>query len=123
MSTTAFSPEIEHQARQQLDALFARSTVDMSFRSRLLSEPNAAYAEQTGNEIPSGVQFKFIEKKDGKMTIVLPPFGSSRPDLSDAELEMVSGGTEPCTLTACAIGVVFVTGVVVGLWAVEKIVN
>jgi len=117
-TTMSFSPEIEQQARVQLDELLRRSATDMPFRARLLSEPNAAYTEQTGNAIPAGVRFAFIEKK-GKTTIVLPPFGVTSPDLSDAELETVNGGSEP--ISACAVGVIFLTGVALGIWGVEKL--
>jgi hypothetical protein len=116
-STMTLSPDVEKQARQQITDLLSRSSTDMAFRARLLSEPNAAYTEETGNGIPAGVSFAFVEKQDGKTMIVLPPFGAEG-DLSDAELEAVSGGTEPCT-----VAVIFLTGVAVGIWLVDKAVS
>ena len=120
-ATMQFSPETEHQAREQLSALLNRSTTDMAFRARLLSEPNAAYAEQTGSTLPAHVRLAFVENR-GMATVVLPPFGQTTSELSDADLETVAGGTvEP--VSACVVGLVFLTGVAVGLWGVEKIVS
>lgn len=120
MQTVNYTPETEQQTRAQLKAILVRSTVDADFRHRLLTQPNATYSEATGNAVPAHINFKFVENRGGP-TLVLPPFGEQ---LSDGELESVSGGTEPVTVGAVCLGVLAVTtGIAVGLWIVKELVS
>ncbi|HXT17146.1 MAG TPA: hypothetical protein VN706_16005 [Gemmatimonadaceae bacterium] len=114
------SPDIEAQAREQISKLLVRSATDKNLRNRLLTQPNAAYTEATGNVLPENVQLKFIENRGGP-TIVLPAFADAGSPLGDIELEMVSGGSEPLTIA----GLVFLgtAAFAVGAWATVKVLE
>jgi hypothetical protein len=88
---------------ETLSVIFRRSASDAEFRRLCLTAPDAALEEAGGFPIPDEERGKvrFSETHDGG--ILLPAFGSRRaaPDeLTDAELEMVSGGGSPyCMFT------------------------
>lgn len=81
--------------RQQiLDAILERAAVDREFRQHLLNEPHQTIREAFGVVIPSSFTIRFVEKEPGvDALVVLPELGSPAGELSDDDLEAVSGGT------------------------------
>jgi hypothetical protein len=75
--------EAEQRIRQ-------RAASDADFREQLRSDPRSALAAELGVEIPSEVTVHLHEESLSEVHLVLPP---SQEDLSDADLEMVAGGT------------------------------
>ena len=71
--------------------ILARASEDADFRARLVADPKAAISAELGRTIPEG--FEVLVHEDGVSTahLVLPP----SPELSEAELETVTGGQEP----------------------------
>jgi hypothetical protein len=70
-----------------------RSLQDESFRRRLLADPKAALQEELGAQLPKEVEVRAVEETADTIYLVLPsasPLGGS--ELSDRELEAVSGG-------------------------------
>jgi len=63
---------------------------DPDFRAQLKSDPRSALSAELGVEIPEEVTVHVHEETVSEVHLVLPP---ANEDLSDAELEMVSGGT------------------------------
>ncbi len=93
-------PRAVQQSKEALERMLARSATDRAFRERLLEDPRAAVAEFTGkpvSEIPESFNLRFVENTAGA-TIVLPDFADPTAELSESELETVSGGTTtlPC---------------------------
>jgi hypothetical protein len=87
-----------------MQRLLTRSATDRAFRAKLIAEPSAAIAEfagKPGSEVPPALQrVRFIENT-ADATIVLPDVVAPAAELSEAELETVSGGTTPfCVLLA-----------------------
>jgi hypothetical protein len=117
-----YTEETKRESLAQLRSVLERSAVDQDFRKRLLINPNQTYSEATGTSMPENFSLKFVENRTrGIATFVLPAFRDGQ--LNDSELESVSGGSEPVTVTAGAVclGILAVTtGVAVGLWLVEK---
>ena len=68
--------------------ILSRADEDGDFRARLIADPSAAVADETGTVIPDG--FELVVHEDSATTahLVLPP----SPELTEADLAMVSGG-------------------------------
>ena len=79
--------------------ILSRADEDGDFRARLIADPGAAVAEETGTIIPEGFDVKVHEDGATTVHLVLPP----SPELTEAELEMASGAdvwndmtSDPC---------------------------
>jgi hypothetical protein len=66
-----------------------RAASDQAFRSELKANPRAALEAELGMEIPEQISVQVHEESFSEMHLVLPP---SEEELSDSDLEMVSGG-------------------------------
>jgi len=90
-NTISSDPETTKAAERQMEALLSRSATDWDFRQKLINDPPAALAEFAGREVPASESYRFIEN-DADVTIVLPePIREG--EISERELEMVSGGS------------------------------
>ena len=71
------------------DRILTKAEEDGEFRARLIADPKAAIASEVSTTIPDG--FDVVVHEDSATTahLVLPP----SPQLTEAELEMVAGGT------------------------------
>lgn len=79
--------------RRALDSVVARATVDRAFRQQLLVDPRRAIRDALGLTIPGHFRIKFIERgPELDALVVLPDFRDGAEELSDDELEAVSGG-------------------------------
>jgi len=83
--------DVQRFARQQMQALLARSAIDPAVRRLLLTDPRAVITEFTGRELPASFNVVFVENKAGA-TIVLPDPVWSDDGLPGERLEHVSGG-------------------------------
>jgi hypothetical protein len=66
-----------------------RAASDPDFRAELKANPRAALESELGVPIPEQVSVQVHEESFSELHLVLPP---SEEELSDADLEMVSGG-------------------------------
>lgn len=103
-------PELTQEYSEKLRGAIARSATDKAFRQKLLTNSKAALSEHMGVAV-TDVNLVFVENT-GDATIVLPdPIGTAT-ELSDRELEVVAGGTDPCIgsiiLSICTITLSFV---------------
>ena len=92
--TVQSTPEMAEAARERYQQILSRSATDMEFRQKLLADPHAAIAEYEGVTIPEGFNVVFVENK-ADATIVLPDPVDPEAELSETELEAVSGGSTP----------------------------
>ena len=75
-------------ATEMKTQILSKAAEDDDFRARLIADPKAAIASETGQAIPDG--FDIVIHEDGASTahLVLPP----SPRLTEAEMEKVAGG-------------------------------
>lgn len=73
-----------------MKGLMERSAADAAFREMALKNPEAALKDVSGKELPEGFSLRCVSNEGADLTLVLPDPASS--DLSDGDLEAVSGG-------------------------------
>ncbi len=93
--------------------LIERSLEDEAFRQRLLADPRAAIEQELGSRLPESIEVRAVEETPEIIYLVLPSRSADvqARELSDQELEAVSGGgTGGCltdlssTAPACGCG-------------------
>jgi hypothetical protein len=93
---------IDKQRKQLEEKLIAKAMKDEAFRKNLLENPKTAIEEETGIKLPESINLKVVEEDAATFYLVLPPKinPEKEDELSEAELEMVSGGynTGPVTV-------------------------
>jgi len=80
--------------------ILSKCWYDPAFKKRFLSEPKKVLAE-FGMEVPEGLDVKVVENTDKVMYLTIPP-APARPkggELSDNQLDAVSGGAMTATTT------------------------
>ncbi len=87
----------DHQRKQLEEKIIARAMKDETFRKNLLENPKAAMEDITGIKIPETINLKVVEEDPATFYLVLPPKinPETEDELSEAELEMVSGAGPP----------------------------
>jgi hypothetical protein len=87
---------MSNEQQQALEKILARASTDPGFRRQLLSDPRGTIFDAFGVRIPPHFRVKFIEKdRDVDALIVLPDTRSADGELSDRDLDVVSGGSGP----------------------------
>jgi hypothetical protein len=79
--------------------LIQRSLEDEGFRQRLLADPRGTMEQELGSRLPESVEVRAVEETADIIYLVLPsasPLGQGE-ELSDQELEDVSGGKSAVT--------------------------
>jgi hypothetical protein len=87
----------EGSARKGMERrIVQRSLEDDAFRQRLLEDPKGAVEEELGTRLPQSVEVRAVEETADTIYLVLPgtPMaGHGGVEISDRELESVSGGS------------------------------
>ena len=86
----------EASGRQEMEQrLIEKSIQDESFRQKLIEDPKGAVEQELGTRLPEGVRVVAVEETQDTIYLVLPgtPMaGRGGVELSDQQLESVSGG-------------------------------
>ena len=93
-ATYRSNPRVAAFAEQTYQRLLERSSTDLDFRSKLLTDSRAALSEFIGKPLPESFNVAFVENK-ADYTIVLPESIDTAAELSEQELESVAGGLTP----------------------------
>ena len=81
-------------SRRDFEArLVARAWKDPAFRERLVQNPKKVYEEELGVKLAPTVEIRVLEEGPTQLYLVLPPNPEQERELSENELEMVSGGS------------------------------
>jgi len=87
---------------REIVAIVRRAAEDPAFKQRLLADATAVLREQ-GLPVPSGLELRALEDTDRVSYLVLPRQAVDG-ELSDAELEEVTGGLVVIAIIAVLIG-------------------
>ena len=83
----------DDEERDAMRAVLARAETDANFRQQLLVEPRRIIYETFGIRIPEQFRIRFIEReRDVDALVVLPDLRASANELTDQDLEHVTGG-------------------------------
>ena len=74
------------------EQVLERAIKDERFRQDILNNPRAVLAREYNVHLPETVSVRVVEDTADTLTIALPPKQETVQELSDAELEAVSGG-------------------------------
>jgi hypothetical protein len=81
--------------RHALEAVVSRAATDATFRAALLTDPRGAIQQAFGVRIPADVRVRFVERPtDVDALIVLPDMRGTDGELTDSDLESVTGGAQ-----------------------------
>jgi hypothetical protein len=74
--------------------LIERSLEDEAFRQKVLADPKAAIEQELGTRLPESIEVRAVEETPEIIYLVLPRRSADvqAGELSDQELEAVSGG-------------------------------
>ena len=75
-------------ATEMRERVVNKAAGDSDFRARLIADPKAAIAEETGVTLPDGFDVAIHEETANTGHLVLPP----SPRLTEADMEKVVGG-------------------------------
>jgi hypothetical protein len=75
--------------------IIERAQKDEAFKSQLINDPKKAIESELGKSLPPHVQFHVVEETASSLYVVLPE--SPSKELSDQDLESVTGGTADFT--------------------------
>ena len=82
----------EFQTRRELEAnLIAKAWQDEAFKQQLIDNPKSAIAE-AGISLPENIEVEAILETSNKFYLVIPQPPTQQEELSDKELESVTGG-------------------------------
>jgi hypothetical protein len=93
----------EASGRQEMERrLIEKSLEDESFRQRLIEDPKGTVEEELGTRLPEEVRVVTVEETQDTIYLVLPSTPIAGTELSDQQLESVSGGWATYSFdTAC----------------------
>jgi hypothetical protein len=94
MSEASGHQEMERRLKE-------KSLQDESFRQRLIEDPKGAVEQELGARLPEEVRVVTVEETQDTIYLVLPSTpmaGAEGVELSDQQLESVSGGEEDTSI-------------------------
>jgi hypothetical protein len=73
-------------------SLIAKAWRDEAFKQELISNPNAVYARELGEQLPENLNIRIMEETSDTIYLALPTTPQVSEELSEEALESVAGG-------------------------------
>jgi hypothetical protein len=84
---------IDKKNRNEFEAsLIAKAWRDEAFKQELISNPNAVYARELGEQLSENLNIRIIEETSNTIYLTLPATPQVSEELSDEALDAVAGG-------------------------------
>jgi nitrile hydratase alpha subunit len=80
--------------RDMGEALIRKCWKDPAFQKAIVSDPRGVIEKQLGQKLPPNLKIVIYEEDANTLHFSLPPAPANLSELSEDELERVSGGTE-----------------------------
>ena len=77
------------------EQVIARALKDHGFRQALLNDPRAVLAQEYHVHLPAYVAVRVLEQASHTLTLILPAREEAIVELTDADLQIASGGDGP----------------------------
>lgn len=77
---------------EAIEAFVRKASTDAAFRALALKDPATAVKQLTGKSLPDGFKIAAVDKAGADMVVVVPDLVKADGELSESELEAVSGG-------------------------------
>src|SRR5262249_10566276 len=84
--------EIDMTSETLQEQIVARAMKDPSFHQALMSNPRAVLAQEYQVHLPDHLAVRVLEDAPNTFTLVLPAQEEAVVELTDADLQVVSGG-------------------------------
>ena len=94
------------KTRQSIEQeIRVKSLKDAEFRQQLLANPKSAIEAAMGVNIPENLEIKVMEESANHLILTIPPeLSDSANELSDKQLEAITGGATPAlTPSICGL--------------------
>jgi hypothetical protein len=78
--------------KKAIEAFTRRASTDKKFRELALKDPAKAIKELVGKDLPDGLKLRAVARDGADLVVVVPDMVKPGGELSDSELEQVSGG-------------------------------
>jgi hypothetical protein len=85
----------DQQLKQLEQQLVEKAMKDEQFRSQLVNNPRETIEKEMGVKIPESIIIKVLEEDINNLYLILPtvPVQESDGELTEADLQLVAGGT------------------------------
>lgn len=110
-----WTEEQQTQTNEAIVKIAKKAGADPSFRKLCLSDPAAAFKSVSSVELPSDFNLRFVSNEEADLSVVLPDIVASGQQISDTELEQVSGGLTGFCAISCAGSCAVTTTLSVGV--------
>ena len=88
--------ETKNTMKELEERIILKALKDSIFRVQLLKDPKGAIGQELGIALPDHLSVKIVEEKENEVVLVIPQNAEQDHELTQLELESVSGGwSEP----------------------------